>query len=143
MQSWIFSLVENLASLTKYLVKILLYLLLAQVISPLGARLGEGLLLGLGPVLVEPPLALLTDMLGPDSLQGSQASWSLDIANNSNSHHGGSLDDGDTLHYLLLVDLESGLSSVDLLDNVGHAGLLPHEVGQVDRIGRIILRESL
>ena len=63
--------------------------------------------------------------------------------NNSNSNHGGSLDDGDTLHYLLLVDLESGLSSVDLPDNVGHAGLLPHEVGQVDRIGRIILRESL
>ena len=76
-----------------YLVKILLYLLLAQVISPLGARLGEGLLLRLGPVLVEPPLALLPDLFGPDSLQSSQGSWSLDIANNSNSYHVGSHND--------------------------------------------------
>ena len=104
--------------------------------------MGEGLLLGLGPVLVEPPLTLLTDMLVPDCFQTSQSSWSLDITTPT-ATMGGSLDDGDTLHYLLLVDLESGLSSVDLPDNVGHAGLLPHEVGQVDRIGRIILRESL
>ena len=72
---------------------------------------------------------LLFEVLGQDCSQRSQSSWSLDIAININSNHGGSLDDGEFLHYLLLVDLRVKLSSVDLPDNVGHAGLAPHEVG--------------
>ena len=87
-----------------YLVEILLNLLLSKVISPLGARLGESLLLGLRPVLVEPPLTFFTNELSPHSFQSSEASWSLDVTNNSNRDHGRSLDNGDTLNHFLLVD---------------------------------------
>ena len=43
------------------------HLLLAKVSSPLGAELGEDIILGLAHILVEPPLALLTKMLHPQS----------------------------------------------------------------------------
>merc|ERR1719341_2197547 len=61
-----------------HLSKLLRNLLLAEVISPLGVRLGKGLLLGLGPVLVESTLGLLANMLSPDSLQSSETTRSLD-----------------------------------------------------------------
>merc|ERR1719411_1341594 len=93
-----------------HLSQILLNLLLAQVISPLGAGLGEGLLLGLRPVLVEAPLGLLADVLGPDSLESPHASGGLDVSNNTDADHRRSLEDGDGLDNLLLVDLGSGLS---------------------------------
>merc|ERR1719458_1064365 len=91
-----------------HLVEVLLYLLLAKIISPLGARLGERLLLGLRPVLVEPPLALLADVLSPDSLQGPHAARSLDVADDANSDHGRGLNDGDCFNHLLLVVLGAG-----------------------------------
>merc|ERR1719234_3127551 len=71
-----------------HLVEVLLDLLLAQVICPLGARLGEGLLLRLRPVLVEPPLALLSNVLSPDSLECPHAARSLNVSDNADSDHG-------------------------------------------------------
>ena len=121
--------------------QILLNLLLAKVISPLGAALGEGLLLALGPVLVEPSLGFLSDMFSPDSLESSHTTWSLDISNNSNAHHRGSLNDGDRLHHLLLVDL--GARSVHFPHDVSHAGLVSQEGSQVDRLAGVILGEGL
>merc|ERR1719507_2842493 len=124
-----------------HLVEILLNLLLAQVIGPLGAGLGERLLLGLGPVLVEPPLALLADVLRPDSLEGSHAAGSLDVADNADGDHWRSLDDGDSLNNLLLVVL--GARTVHLTHNVGHASLVSHEASHVNRLAGIILGEGL
>merc|ERR1719251_700234 len=46
-----------------HLCQLLLDLLLTEIISPLGAGLSEGLLLGLRPVLVEPSLGLFSNVL--------------------------------------------------------------------------------
>merc|ERR1719348_327035 len=97
-------------------------LLLDEIISPLGAALGESLLLGLRPVLVEPPLGFFTDVFSPNSLESSQTAWGLNVTNNSNAHDWRSLEDCDGLHNLLLVDL--GARSVHLPDDVCHASLV-------------------
>ena len=88
-----------------HLGQLLLDLLLAEIISPLGAGLGEGLLLGLRPVLVKPSLGLFANMFGPNSFEGSHTPGGLDVANNTDADDGRRLDDGDGLHDLLLVDL--------------------------------------
>lgn len=49
--------------------------------------LGESLLLALVPVLVESALELVTQMLGPDSGKGSEASGGLDVAHKTNNDH--------------------------------------------------------
>merc|ERR1719397_758020 len=124
-----------------HLVEVLLDLLLAQIIGPLSARLSERLLLGLRPVLVEPPLALLSNVLSPDSLESPHAARSLNVANDANGDHGRSLNDGDGLDDFLLVVL--GTRTVHLTHNVGHASLVAHEASQVDGLARIILGEGL
>merc|ERR1719400_613081 len=124
-----------------HLVEVLLDLLLAEVISPLGARLGESLLLGLGPVLVDPPLALLSNVLSPDSLESPHAARSLDVADNADSNHGRSLNDGDCFNHLLLVVLGAG--TIHLTHNVGHTRLVSHEAGQMNLLAGIVLGEGL
>merc|ERR1712032_1054900 len=105
-------------------------LLLTEVIGPLSAGLGEGFLLGLRPVLVESPLGLLADVLSPDSLESPESPGGLDIADHTNSNEGRGLDDGHSLHNLLLVNLGAG--SVHLSHDVSHAGLVSEEGGHVD-----------
>ncbi len=93
------------------------------------------------PVLVEPPLALLSDVGGPDGLEGAQAPRGVDVADDADAHHGRRLDDGHRLNDLLLVHLGAG--TVGLPHDVGHAGLVADEGGQVAGLGRVVLGEGL
>jgi len=123
------------------LVKVLLNLLLAEVVGPLGAALGESLLLGLRPILVEPPLALLADMLSPDSLESAHTTRGLDITNNTHSDHGRSFNNSHSFNNFLLVIL--GTRTVHLTYDMGHTSLVSHEACKMDRLARVILWESL
>merc|ERR1711977_436395 len=113
--------------------------------STLSVLLGvaaEGLLaLGGTPVLVEAALALVAEMLSPDGAEGLEATRSLDVANKTAHDHGGALNDGDSLHDLLLVGLGAGL--VHVTADVGVASLVAHEGGQVGSVRGLIERKAL
>lgn len=66
---------------------------------------GERFLLGLVPALVHATTEVVAQVLRPDGGEGTKATGSLDVANNSNNNHRRALDDGDGLDNLLLVDL--------------------------------------
>jgi len=76
-------------------------------------------------------------VLGPDGFEGSEASWGLDVANNADADHWRGLDDGDWLDDFFFIEL--GALSSHLTDDVGHAGFVANESGQVARLGLVIL----
>lgn len=106
-------------------------LLALLVLLPSLGVLGESLLLGLAPVLVESSLDLVGDVLSPHGGQSSQASGGLDVTNQTDNLHGGSLDDGDWLDDISLDDLLT-LSLFVVSGDVGHASLVADEGGEVD-----------
>ena len=112
-----------------HLCEVLLNFLLTEVIGPLSAGLGKGLLLGLRPVIIESPIGLLADVLGPNSLEGPESPGGVDIPDNTDGNKGRGLDDGHSLHDLLLVHLGPG--SVHLSHDVSHAGLVAKKGGHV------------
>jgi hypothetical protein len=67
--------------------------------------LGEGLLLGAVPVLVESALGVVAHVLCPDGGQRARAMRSIDVTNDTNDDQWWRLEDGDSLKNLLLVDL--------------------------------------
>eukprot|EP00052_Salpingoeca_macrocollata_P004339 m.40748 g.40748 ORF g.40748 m.40748 type:complete len:394 (-) comp14147_c0_seq1:75-1256(-) len=102
--------------------------------------LGERLLLGLAPVLVEAATQLVRQMLSPHRGQGAQTAGGLDVAHNTHNDHGRRLHNADGLDDLLLVRLGAG--TIQLAHNVGHAGLVAHERCQVRLLLRVVLREG-
>lgn len=67
--------------------------------------LGESLLLGLAPILVEPPLDLLTKMLGPNSIKRAESTRCFDITNNPNNNHWGTFNNRHSFASFLFVKL--------------------------------------
>jgi hypothetical protein len=59
----------------------------ARVLGVLLGVFGESLLLRLVPVLVESALDLVGQMLGPDGGEGAETTGSLNVTNNTDSHH--------------------------------------------------------
>uniref|UniRef100_A0A673XLL3 Uncharacterized protein n=1 Tax=Salmo trutta TaxID=8032 RepID=A0A673XLL3_SALTR len=124
-----------------HVIKVLLQLLLATLICPLLGILGERLLLALVPGRVyiqESALALVTEVLGEDGLEGPQATDCVDVPNNPHHHHRRSLDDSDSLHRLTQT-VHTQASAVHLTQDVGHAGLVAHEGGEVDGLAGVVL----
>jgi len=103
--------------------------------------LAEGLLLAGAPVLVEASASLVGDVLGPDGFEGSEASWRLDVADNTDTDHGRGFEDGHWFDDFLFVEL--GALSCDFTDNMCHTGLVSDETGQVARLGLVVLRVGL
>lgn len=102
---------------------------------------GEGLLLRLVPVLVEATLDLVGEVLSPDGGKRTETAGGLDVADNTDNNHGGSLDDGSRLDDLTLVHLRAG--AVEVTDDVGHADLVAEVGGKVNGLLGVILGERL
>jgi hypothetical protein len=103
--------------------------------------LGESLLLGLVPVLVEATLNLVAQMLGPDGGERSETAGSLDVSHKTNNDHRRSINNGNGLNKFLLVRLGTG--TVGVADDSGHTGLVAHGGRQVDGLLGVILGERL
>jgi len=102
--------------------------------------LGESLLLGIHPVLVESALDIGVHVLGEDGSKGTETTRGLNVADNSNDLHGWALNDGGGVHNILLDGLLT-LTALLILNDVGHASLIAHEGSKVDRLGGIIAGE--
>ena len=102
--------------------------------------LGEGLLLGLVPVLVESALDIVVHVLGPDGVQGAETTGGWDVADKTNDLHGRAFNDGDRVDDILLDGLLA-FTTFLILDDVGHTGLVTHESGQVDGFAGVVAGE--
>jgi len=102
--------------------------------------LGEGLLLGVHPVLVESALDVVVEVLGPDGGEGTESAGGLNVTNKSNDLHGGALNDGDGVDNILLDGLLT-LTLLLVLDDVGHASLVADEGGKVNGLRGVISGE--
>jgi len=67
--------------------------------------LGEGLLLGSEPVLVESTKNVLAQVVSPSGGERAQSLRGLDVTNNTNNDNWGSFQNGHSLHNFLLVHL--------------------------------------
>jgi len=103
--------------------------------------LGESLLLGSHPVLVESSLKIISDVLGPHGGEGSKTSGGFDVTNETDDLHGRALNDGDWVDDVLF----NGLLSFSLLvmsGDVSHTSLVSDKGGKMNGLGSIISGEG-
>lgn len=71
------------------------------------------------PVLVEPTLALLAQVLSKDSLEATETLGCVNVTNDSNHYHRRSLNNRDSLDYLLLIGLcKKNTKGIDILSQL-------------------------
>lgn len=99
----------------------------------------EGFSLGIDPVLVESAESALVKVICPDGSKSSKTAGGLNVSDKTDNLQGRSLDDGNSLDLFLLV--EFSLGSINISEDVGHAGLETSEGGEVRSLGSIISGE--
>jgi hypothetical protein len=102
--------------------------------------LGESLLLGVHPILVQSSSELGRKMLGPDCGQCSQTSGSLNIPNDADNDDWGSFKNGCSFNDFFLVQFRSDF--VNFSEDVGHTSFEDWEGSQVDRLAFVVLGEG-
>merc|ERR550519_589368 len=106
-----------------------------------GSKFSEGLLLGLVPVFIESPLAVLIHMFCPCGHQCPEPMWSLYIPSCAYTNQGRGLQDGHSINHFLLVYLGSRL--VNLPYNMGHPSFVCHEGSKMNWSLWVIFWERL
>lgn len=79
-------------------------------------------------------------MLSPDGGELAEAAGGLNVTNKADDLDWRAFDDGGGLNDVLLEDLLT-LTTLVVLDNVGHASLVADEGGKMDWLGWVILGE--
>ena len=103
--------------------------------------LAESLLLGLHPVLVETALDVVVQVLGEHGGEGTETAGGLSVSDDTNNLHRRALEDGGGVDNILLDGLLT-LTTLLVLDDVGHAGLVAHEGGKVNGLGGVVAGEG-
>jgi hypothetical protein len=76
-------------------------------------------------------------MLGEHSGKSAETKRGLDVSDNPNGNHRGSLNDGNSIDDLTLV--HEGTGTVDTTDNVSHTGLVTTEGSEVGSLSLLVL----
>ena len=103
--------------------------------------LAEGLLLGVHPVLVESALDISVHVLGEDGGKGAETTRGLDVTNYTDDLKRRALNDGGGVDNILLDRLLT-FTTLLILDDVGHTGLVSHESGEMDWLAGVVAGEG-
>lgn len=102
--------------------------------------LGESLLLGVHPVLVESALDVVVKLGSPNSLKSSEATGSFDVTDETDNLHGWAFKNCASVHDVLLDDLLA-LTTFLILDDVGHTCFVTNKGSEMNWLRGIISGE--